>query len=235
MSEGLAMTDLKVNRAGFPVIRGVTISAPPGQVTVLLGPNGAGKTTLLESISGLIPTGGGELSFDGTSIVKASRVRRARLGISHVEQGRSIFAELTVVENVDVSAPNTAAREEALALFPELTPRRNVLAGGLSGGEQQMLVLARALAAGPKTLLIDEMSLGLAPTIVQRLMPLCRTLADRGVGVLLVEQYADLALRIGDSAYLLNRGLVVMQGACSELLAQSDEVRRSYLGAGQSA
>jgi branched-chain amino acid transport system ATP-binding protein len=227
---GLVLDDLRVDRAGFPIVRGVNLTVPRGEVTVLLGPNGAGKTTLLEAISGIIPSHGGSAQLDGTDITKAARTRRARLGLSHVEQGRTIFGELTVVENVSVGAPNRAAVAEALALFPELTPRHQLAAGSLSGGEQQMLVLARALARGPSTLLVDEMSLGLAPAIVRRLMPLVAELASRGVGVLLVEQYADLALRIGTRAYVLHRGTIVLEGPCSELRDRTDEMRESYLG-----
>jgi branched-chain amino acid transport system ATP-binding protein len=227
---GLVLDDLRVDRAGFPIVRGVNLTVPRGEVTVLLGPNGAGKTTLLEAISGIIPSHGGSAQLDGTDITKAARTRRARLGLSHVEQGRTIFGELTVVENVSVGAPNRAAVAEALALFPELTPRHQLAAASLSGGEQQMLVLARALARGPTTLLVDEMSLGLAPAIVRRLMPLVAELASRGVGVLLVEQYADLALRIGTRAYVLNRGTIVLEGPCSELRDRTDEMRESYLG-----
>jgi branched-chain amino acid transport system ATP-binding protein len=227
---GLELTDLAVDRGSFPIIRGVTMHVPDGEVTVLLGPNGAGKTTLLEAISGTIPASRGTIELHGTAITSAARTRRARLGLSHVEQGRTIFGELTVVENVAVSAVDADAAAEALQLFPELRPRHQVHASALSGGEQQMLVLARALAARPTMLLVDEMSLGLAPAIVHRLMPLFAELAGRGVGVLLVEQFADLALQIGTTAYVLSRGEIALQGPCSELRDRGDEVRRSYLG-----
>jgi branched-chain amino acid transport system ATP-binding protein len=143
-----------------------------------------------------------------------------------------VFGELTVVENMRVSAGNQDVVERTLGFFPELEPRRDVLAASLSGGEQQMLVIARALAAHPSTLLIDEMSLGLAPVIVQRLMQLVRQLADDGLGILLVEQYAALALRIGDSAYVMNRGEIVAGGPASELLEDAAKLRRAYLGSG---
>jgi branched-chain amino acid transport system ATP-binding protein len=227
---GLELDDLRVDRAGFPIIRGVTLTAPLGEVTVLLGPNGAGKTTLLEAVSGVIPSHGGTVTLGETAITSAARTKRSRLGLSHVEQGRTIFGELTVVENVAVGAADRTAASEALGHFPELVPRHHVPASALSGGEQQMLVLARALAARPKMLLVDEMSLGLAPAIVHRLMPLFAELAEQGVGVLLVEQYADLALRIGARAYVLSRGSVVLEGSCEELQDRTDEVRESYLG-----
>jgi branched-chain amino acid transport system ATP-binding protein len=229
--DGLSLSELRVDRSGFPVIRGVTLQVPAGELTVLLGPNGAGKTTLLEAVSGVIPASGGDIRLAAASLVGASRVRRSRRGLGHVEQGRTVFGDLTVVENVGVGAVTRDARDEALALFPELEPRYQVRASALSGGEQQMVVLARALAARPSILLVDEMSLGLAPAIVKRLLPLFRGLADRGMGVLLVEQYADLALAIGDRAYVLGRGMIVLEGTCSDLRQRTDEVRGSYLGA----
>ncbi len=227
---GLEISELTINRSGFPIVRGVTIDVPVGEVTVLLGPNGAGKTTLLEAISGVIPSHGGSITLGGETITKASRRRRALLGLSHVEQGRTVFGELSVVDNVQAGAIDDVAARDALELFPELKPRHQVAAAALSGGEQQMLVLARALARRPKILLVDEMSLGLAPTIVHRLMPLLAELATRGVGILLVEQFADLALRIGTHAYVLNRGTIVLDGDCSDLRGRTDEMRESYLG-----
>jgi branched-chain amino acid transport system ATP-binding protein len=227
---GLIVDELRVDRSGFPIIRGIHLEVPPGEVTVLLGPNGAGKTTLLEALSGVIPISGGTATLDGKAITHAARTKRARLGLSHVEQGRTIFGDLTVVENVAVGAQDRAAAKDALALFPELVPRHQVRAASLSGGEQQMLVLARALAARPTLLMVDEMSLGLAPTIVHRLMPLMVELAQRGVGVLLVEQFADLALQIGTRAYVLSRGEIALEGHCTELRERTDDVRRSYLG-----
>jgi branched-chain amino acid transport system ATP-binding protein len=228
----LELESFSVDRGGFSIVRDVTLRAPVGEVTVLLGANGAGKTTLLEGISGIVSSCHGVLKIGGASIAKASCRGRAKHGLGHVEQGRTVFGELTVVENVRVSAKDDADLKRALSFFPELEPRHNVLAGSLSGGEQQMLVIARALAANPTTLLIDEMSLGLAPVIVQRLMALVRRLADEGIGILLVEQYAALALKIGDAAYVLNRGEIVLHGRSSELLEDGSKLRRAYLGAG---
>jgi len=227
---GLEITALTVPRAGFPIVREVTLKAPAGEVTVLLGANGAGKTTLLEALSGLIPITSGTITLDGTDIGRLSRVPRSRAGLGHVEQGRHVFGELTVAENIQVAGDAADDVDVALELFPELQPRRDVLAGALSGGEQQMLVIARALARSPKTLLLDEMSLGLAPVIVQRLLPIVRRLADDGVAVLLVEQYADLALSIGDNAYVLSRGAVILEGHASELAERPELVRDAYLG-----
>jgi branched-chain amino acid transport system ATP-binding protein len=227
---GLRLRGLTVAREGSNVVRDVDLDVPRGEVTVLLGPNGAGKTTLLEAVSGLIHAGGGTIELEGRDIRKTSRFRRSRLGLGHVEQGRAIFGELTVLENVSVATSDRGAVRAALELFPELEPRYRTKAALLSGGEQQMLVIARALAAGPKLLLIDEMSLGLAPVIVQRLMPRIRKLADEGMGVLLVEQFAALALEIGDSAYVLSRGEIRHHDACSQLTGQMDVLRGAYLG-----
>jgi branched-chain amino acid transport system ATP-binding protein len=228
----LELSGFSVNRSGFSIVRDVSLSIPAGQVTVLLGANGAGKTTLLEGISGIVQSCRGSLTLGGASIAGASCRVRAGRGLGHVEQGRTVFGELTVVENMRVSAGNQDVVKRTLGFFPELEPRRDVLAASLSGGEQQMLVIARALAAHPSTLLIDEMSLGLAPVIVQRLMQLARQLADDGLGILLVEQYAALALRIGDSAYVMNRGEIVAGGPASELLEDAAKLKRAYLGSG---
>jgi branched-chain amino acid transport system ATP-binding protein len=230
---GLVLNGLRVPRAGFTIIRDVDIEAPAGEVTVLLGPNGAGKTTLIESLSGLIPTSGGRIELDGQDITKASRVSRAKRGLSHVEQGRAVFAELSVRDNIRVTGVDTEEFGEAIANFPQLEPRLDIAAGNLSGGEQQMLVLARALASKPSMLLVDEASLGLAPGIVRRLMPVFRRLADEGVGVLLVEQFAALALSIGDRAYVLSRGEIRLSGHCEEIAAHPERLHNAYLGTGR--
>lgn len=230
MSGNLEVRDLIVKRAGSEIVRGIDLDVPPGQVTLLLGTNGAGKTTLLEAISGLIPISGGEVLLDGSTITRASRVGRSRRGLCHIEQGRTVFGDLTVVENVHAAAASPAAAAEALAMFPELKPRSETLADSLSGGEQQMLVIARALATRPSLLLVDEMSLGLAPVIVHRLMPVFRGLADDGMAVLLVEQYADLAMRIGDVAHVLSRGKIVLTARSDDLRTRPEDLRRAYLG-----
>jgi branched-chain amino acid transport system ATP-binding protein len=229
---GLVLSGLRVPRAGVTIIRDIELAAPAGEVTVLLGPNGAGKTTIIEALSGLIPTSGGRIEFEGRNITKASRVRRARQGLAHVEQGRAVFAELTVRENIRVTGVDSEEFNTAIAYFPELEPRLDIPAGRLSGGEQQMLVLARALASKPIMLLVDEASLGLAPGIVRRLMPVFRRLADEGVGVLLVEQFAALALSIGDHVYVLNRGEIRLSGHCEDLAAHPDRLHEAYLGVG---
>jgi branched-chain amino acid transport system ATP-binding protein len=228
-SAGLVVEGLEVHRMGSPVVRDVDLVAPPGQVTVMLGTNGAGKTTLLEAISGIIPSAKGKISIDGHDMTGLARPRRARLGLAHVEQGRAIFPDLTAEENLMVARPRSQIGG-AFDLFPELANRRNARAALLSGGEQQMLVIARALVSEPKVLMLDEMSLGLAPIVLKRLVPLVEELAERGVGVLLVEQYAHLALAHGDRVYVLSRGEIAYEGACRELVDDPERLRALYLG-----
>lgn len=227
----LSICDLNVQRSGSTIVRGVSLHVPAGQVTVLLGANGAGKTTLLEAISGVIPSERGTIMLGDHDVTKASRSSRARLGLAHVEQGRSIFPDLTIEENFLVAAGRSEV-ERGFALFPELSTRREIRAGLLSGGEQQMLVISRALLNRPSVLLLDEMSLGLAPTIIKRLVPVVRSLADSGVGVLLVEQFAALALSIGDRAYVMVRGHIAFEGPSAVLRDAPDKLRDLYLGAG---
>jgi branched-chain amino acid transport system ATP-binding protein len=224
----LELHGVGVDRGGFPIVRGVDMVVGPGAVTVLLGPNGAGKTTLLEAISGVIPSAAGSVSLAGEDVTRATRRRRSLLGLAHVEQGRTVFGDLTVEENIEIVAQGEPL-QQAFDLFPELDKRRDVRAALCSGGEQQMLVIARALASGPALLMIDELSLGLAPVIVKRLMSVVREMADAGIGVLLVEQYAFQALAIGDRAYVLNRGEVAFSGAASELHADPARLRAAYL------
>jgi branched-chain amino acid transport system ATP-binding protein len=225
----LTIRDLVINRVGLPVVRKANLSVEPGSVSVLLGANGAGKTTLLEGVSGVMPIAGGSIELDGEAIHAVRPVARARKGLAHVEQGRTVFRMLTTDENLR-AARRRADTAEAYALFPELERRKHVRAGLLSGGEQQMLVIARALLTRPRTIMIDEMSAGLAPVIVGRLMSTVRTLARQGLAVLLVEQFAALALSIGDRAYVLRRGQIVYDGSCPALAQSPDLLHRLYLG-----
>ncbi len=228
MRPRLELNRVCVARSGFEVVSDVDLAAPAGEVTVLLGANGAGKTTLLEAISGVIQTKSGEIHLGDTEISSLRRGSRAKLGLAHVEQGRTVFTDLTTEENILAAAPRSSF-DRAFELFPTLERRRKVLAGLLSGGEQQMLVLARSIVGEPKVLLLDEISLGLAPTIIENLMPVVRRLAETGIAVLLVEQFAGLALAIGDSAYVLNRGSIAFHGTCEELKKQPEVLHGTYL------
>jgi branched-chain amino acid transport system ATP-binding protein len=192
------------------VVHGIDISVAPGEVVALLGPNGAGKTTTLLTISGLLRPLGGSLRIFGEAAGKRSASRIARSGLAHVPEDRSLFTQLTVAENIRLACrgPGRRAREEeVLGYFPELARIRSRKAGLLSGGEQQMLAVGRALASSPRLLLVDEMSLGLAPVVVRRLLPILRTIArEGGIGVLFSEQHVQLALDLADRTYLVNRG-----------------------------
>lgn len=228
MTGGLLLEDVTVYRGELPIVRSVSLAAAPGEVTVLLGANGAGKTTLLDAISGVIPTKSGKILLDDLEITSLRRDKRARRGLAYVEQGRTIFGELTVDENLAVAARGNPI-QEAYDLFPELVQRRRITAQMLSGGEQQMLVLARALLSQPSVLMIDEMSQGLAPVIVRRLLPFVEKAAQTGIAVLLVEQFAALALSIGTRAAVLSVGQVALEGTCAELRDRMGDVRRAYL------
>lgn len=229
MSE-LVLDGVTVSRGAGPVISDVSLTVRGGEVLALVGPNGAGKTSLIESISGVVGHSAGELSLDGERIDKLSRVSRARKGIVHIEQGRAVFPSLTVRENLSLTARTPAELEAALAPFPELGKRIDSATALLSGGEQQMVVLARAFAAKPKILLIDEMSLGLAPVVFMRLVPIVQSIAESGVGVLLVEQFTQLALGIAREAVVVAGGHVSFQGTAEDLQADPQLLHRAYLG-----
>ena len=226
----LSIEDVAIERAGLPVVRGASLVVDQGRVTVLLGANGAGKTTLLEGVSGAIGLAGGTISLAGQRIDQLRAWRRARAGLAHVEQNRTVFRELTTADNLRAACHDGEPIDRVLDLFPELRKQIDAPAGLLSGGEQQMLVVGRALLGRPKVLLVDEMSLGLAPIVVERLARAVRALADSGVGVLLVEQFATLALSISDRAYVMAKGEVVFDGDGADLLADEHTLRALYLG-----
>ena len=226
----LIVENLTVHRGDLPIVREASLVVEAGTITVLLGSNGAGKTTLMEGIAGAIPSKSGVVSLGAASLANAGPYQRACQGMSLVEQGRAVFRELTVEENLDVARAEDAKIEEGFELFPELMQRRHIRAGLLSGGEQQMLLIARALLTRPKVLLIDEMSLGLAPLIVQRLMRMVRDLAQNGQSVLLVEQFASLALAVGHRAYVLRSGRIAFDGGCDELRKDSAKLHQLYFG-----
>jgi branched-chain amino acid transport system ATP-binding protein len=208
-----------------PVVRGLDLEVHPGEVVAVLGPNGAGKTTTLLTLSGSLPPLGGSLYWEEKSSALPLH-RRARLGQSFVTEERSVFMSLTASENLRVGRCDV---EAALALFPELKGLLKVKAGSLSGGEQQMLTLARALARHPRLVIADELSLGLAPLVVHRLFGAVRAAADTGVAVLLVEQHVRKVLEIADRAYVMRRGRVELAGSAAEVSRRLDEVEGSYL------
>lgn len=235
----LILKDVSVSRGAGPVIRDVDLTVESGKITALVGPNGAGKTSLLEAISGVIDASSGTIRVAdgeaGINLRKLSRVRRAREGLVHIEQGRAVFASLTVLENLRLTAPDQGKVEEVLATFPELDKRKHSRTGLLSGGEQQMVVLARAFASDPKFLLIDEMSLGLAPVVFMRLLPIVQQFAEAGVGVLLVEQFTNLALGVADHALVVSSGRVTYSGGAAELKDSPEVLHRAYLSQGSAA
>ena len=226
----LVLNDVTVSRGVGPVISNVSVEIKPGEITTLVGPNGAGKTSLIESIAGVLIPSAGTITMDDVNITKFSKRKRANSGLAVVEQGRMIFPSLTVKENLQLTARKKADMDEALALFPELEKRLNNQSILLSGGEQQMVVLARAFASKPKYLLLDEMSLGLAPVVFMRLLPVIEGIAKSGVGVLLVEQFAHLALGIAQDAVVVTSGHVSYQGDPKALMNDAELLRQKYMG-----
>ena len=214
------------------VLRDASLVVPSGKAVALLGPNGAGKTTLLSVASGLLQPRAGRVLADRKDVTRAAPEERARLGVCHVTEGRAVFAGLTVRENLRLfSNPGCEKEglERAVSAFPRLGERLMQVAGTMSGGEQQMLALARAYARQPDIVLLDEVSMGLAPIIVDEIFEFLDRLADEGTGILIVEQYVEKALRLADYVYLLVRGRIVLRGEPSEL--EGSDIFAHYLGA----
>lgn len=219
------------------VLHKVDIHVNEGEIVCLLGANGAGKTTLLRTISGLIRPEEGRIMFMGTPITGLRADRIAKLGISHVPEGRQIFVDLTVKQNLLLGTYRrklkreelTTAFDYCLELFPVLKKKMNQKGGTLSGGEQQMLAIARGLMSRPRLLLLDEPSLGLAPLVVERIMEVVSGLRDKGISILMVEQNVNTSLSVADRAYILRTGRIVLEGTGKDLLTNED-IKRSYLG-----
>jgi len=233
----LSVTGLSVNYGHIEAVRDVDLALPAGQITTLVGANGAGKSTTLLALSGLIPKAGGKVMFDGHDVTTLPAHKLVAAGLVQVAEGRATLTTLTVRENLELGAytrrDGAAARaselERVFALFPRLKERENGLAGNLSGGEQQMLAIGRALMAKPRLLLLDEPSMGLAPIVVQGIFRTLREIHAGGLTIFLVEQNVRQALRIAERAYVLENGRVVLEGGGRELLDEP-RVQEAYLG-----
>ena len=235
--ELLRVDELQVHYGAVQALKGVSLQVRVGEVVTIIGSNGAGKSTLMKAVSGLVPVAAGRIAFAGHDITGVAGHLRVPLGIAQSPEGRQVFADQSVLDNLmlgayhrKASAAELAADVEAqFTLFPRLRERQHQMAGTMSGGEQQMLAIARALMAKPQLLLLDEPSLGLAPLIVKEIFAIIRQLRSRGVTILLVEQMANQALAIADRAYVLETGRITLAGSGSEL-RRDPKVRAAYLG-----
>ncbi len=232
----LTVSDLKVSYGSIHALKGVSLEVLPNSIVALLGANGAGKSTMLRSITGLVRARSGEVHFEGQNITSWPEEKIARNGISHVPEGRQIFASLTTLENLMVGAyvlkdKQAVAQnlERVYSYFPILKERQGQMAQTLSGGEQQMLAIARGLMSSPRLLLLDEPSLGLAPLIVKEIMEIIKTIASEGVTILIVEQNASQTLKIADYAYVLEVGVSITEGP-AQALAEDPRLIEAYLG-----
>ena len=230
----LKIDDLYVSYGGIKAIRGISLEVPDGKIVTLIGANGAGKSTILRSVVDLVKADSGSITYNGKELLNMPSNKIIEEGITLVPEGTRVFPDLTVLENIKIGA---YLRHDNLdddinwvySLFPRLKERHWQLAGTLSGGEQQMLAVARALMSRPKVIMMDEPSLGLAPLVVQGIFDIIKEINKQGVTVLLIEQNANMALKIADYGYVLQTGNIIMEGTGAELLA-NEEVRRAYLG-----
>ena len=232
----LEVKNLEVYYGVICALKGISFEVNEGEIVSLIGANGAGKTTMMQSVVGIIPKRNGTVMFDGQDITKTPCHKIVQLGMTQVPEGRRIFQELSVYENLMMGAYTVKDQQKfkediegIYQRFPRLAERRNQIAGTLSGGEQQMLAMSRALMSHPKLLMLDEPSMGLAPILVDQIFSIIKELNDTGTTILLVEQNANKALEIADRAYVLETGNITLSGTGIEL-AQSDEVRKAYLG-----
>lgn len=230
----LSIKDLKVSYGGIEAVKGISFDVKQGEIVTLIGANGAGKSSTLRAIAGLVKPSGGSISFEGTDITAADPTETVKRGITLVPEGRRIFADLTVLENLKIGAylRNDDLKDDiewVYSLFPRLKERSWQPGGTLSGGEQQMLAVARALMSRPKLIMMDEPSLGLAPIIVRGIFDIIREIHRQGVTILLIEQNANMALQTADTGYVLETGCIGLSGTGAELLSNED-VKKAYLG-----
>jgi branched-chain amino acid transport system ATP-binding protein len=234
---GLVIDELSISRGGRPVVHGVSLEIPAGEITTLLGPNGAGKSSLVLAVGGALPSTAGRITLGDLDLTKAKPEKIRAAGVAVVPEGRRLLPSLTVADNLKVatyslsSADAARGIEYAFALFPELEKRIHTQCRSLSGGEQQMVVLAQALASKPKILLVDELSLGLAPVVVKRLVPVLQKVAADGAGVLLIEQFAHVALAAANRAYVIEGGRIHYSGTAEELRNKPEMLHSAYLKA----
>ncbi|MCQ4763137.1 ABC transporter ATP-binding protein [Cloacibacillus evryensis] len=236
MAAMLEVKDIRCAYDQVPVIHGISLHVNEGEVVAILGANGAGKSTMMRTIAGLMHPTAGSISFGGSDITKMPASKSIKLGLSYVPEGRRLFSKLTVRENLELGAFSSGDKgsvkdrlEEMYELFPILKSRSNQTAETMSGGEQQMCAIARGLMSRPKLIMLDELSLGLQPSLVERVFEAVTEIRRRGVTILLVEQMVQEALEIADRGYVLQTGRVVQEGTAQELL-DSDEVRKAYMG-----
>ena len=232
----LSVKDLDVYYGMIHAIKGISFDVKKGEIVTLIGANGAGKTTILKSLSGMLKVKNGQVNYDGKDILTTEPHKIVGSGLAHVPEGRRVFAEMTVEDNLELGgftdknkAKVKQGFENAYEKFPRLFERRKQIAGTLSGGEQQMLAIGRALMSQPKIILMDEPSMGLAPILVQQIFDIIQEINKSGTTVLLVEQNANMALSVADRAYVLETGKIVLSGKAKELLG-NDEIKKAYLG-----
>ena len=234
MTTILKVQDINVYYGAIHAIKGVSFEVGEGEIVTLIGANGAGKTTTLQTISGLLRSKTGSIEFLGQNISRVPAHKIVEMGLAQVPEGRRIFLQMTVQENLDMgafTAPGGAAEamERVYAQFPRLKERRKQIAGTLSGGEQQMLAMGRALMSAPKLMMLDEPSMGLAPILVEQIFGIIETLHKSGTTILLVEQNAQMALSVASRAYVMETGIITLSGTGKEL-AESEDVKKAYLG-----
>ena len=233
----LEVKNLSVSYGAIEAVKDISFTVNEGEIVSLIAANGAGKTTTLHTITGLVPAKSGSVMYNGVDLLKTHNNKIVTLGMAHIPEGRHVFTRMSVEENLEMGAFSLKDQSDlkkdldmVYGLFPRLKERRNQKAGTLSGGEQQMLAMGRALMSHPKTILMDEPSMGLSPKLVKEIFSIIRKLHEQGITILLVEQNAKMALSIADRAYVLETGRITMEGDAKELL-NNEQVRKAYLGA----